>query len=112
MSIDPKVLIPILRKTIATIIAQEIVGVQPMSLPPKIATWQSDLKSLSERYNSWMTIQEKSGDGLADATELMQDKYPGPYRLVEYYDNDQGVRSLKLHFDDPKEETLWLLRWS
>jgi hypothetical protein len=38
--------------------------------------------------------------------EIMQDLYPGPYRVVETTDG------FELEFDDPKQQTFWLLRWS
>lgn len=82
---------------------------------PKIEkmTWQKYLQELQLKYASWTQLgQNKTGDGLSDATEMMREKYPGNYRVIEKYDSIKGKFVLKLEFDDPKEETFWLLRHS
>ncbi len=109
---DPKILIPLIRKHLPTLIAQDIVGVQPMTIRPKREiTWQEYLLALQSKYASWTKLgQQCEGDGLADATEMMQKKYPGPYRVVEKYNAARGTFDLELEFDDPKEKTMWLLR--
>lgn len=109
---NTKILIPLLRKIIPSVVAQEIVGVQPMSLEPRKMSWEDDLRNLSLKYNGWLTINEKTGNGLDDANEIFQSKYPGPYRLIDYYDNNRGVFSLKLGFDNPNQELLWKIKWS
>lgn len=111
---DPKILIPLIRKVMPALIAQDIVGVQPMGPRPKREqTWQEYLIQLQLRYSSWTKLgQECEGDGLAEATEMMQAKYPGPYRLTEKYNADRGTFDLKLEFDDPKQETMWLIKYS
>lgn len=45
-------------------------------------------------------------------TQEMQTWWPGGYKVVEYYDLRKGHFTLKLKFDNPSEETLWLLKWS
>ncbi len=109
---DPKILIPLIRKHLPKLIAQEIVGVQPMTIQPKREiTWQEYLIQLQRKYASWTKLgQQCEGDGLADATEMMQAKYPGPYHVVEKYNAGRGYFTLELEFDDPKEKTLWLLK--
>lgn len=76
-------------------------------------TWQDYLRKIQLNYDSWFILgQEHPGDGLPDATEMMQEKYPGPYRVVKKFDPDRETFGLVLEFDDPKEETLWRLKWS
>jgi hypothetical protein len=41
---------------------------------------------------------------MADVNDIMQELFPGPYRVVETTD------SFELEFDDPKEQTFWLLK--
>lgn len=74
-------------------------------------TWQKYLQYLQLKYASWTQLGNKTGDGLADATELMKKVYPGNYQVIEKYDSIQGKFVLKLEFEDPKEEIVWLLRW-
>lgn len=114
MTFDPKVLIPLIRKHIPKLIAQEIVGVQPMNIPTPVPdTWQTYLLKLQIKYASWTKLgQECDGDGLADATKLMQLKFPGQYRVVEKFDPTRGTFSLDLEFDDPKQKIFWLIKWS
>jgi hypothetical protein len=50
--------------------------------------------------------------GMKDVNDLMQDLYPGPYRVVAHNRSDPMVIGFSLEFDDPKEQTLWLLRRS
>lgn len=102
-----------LRKAIPQSIAEEIVGVQPMgrAVPD---TWQSYLRRLGNGINGVSerskTLTEK--DIIANAEHYMQKKYPGPYRVESYYSADKMKYDLRLKFDDPKQETMWLLRWS
>ena len=110
---DPKILIPLLRKHLPKIIAQEIVGVQPMGqeVPD---TWQSYLRRLGNGLNG-ITERSKNiteADIVANAQEYMQKKYPGKYVVEQFYNAERGRVDLRLKFDDPKEEMFWLLRWS
>lgn len=67
------------------------------------------LEELDQQYFTWLHIKG-GGNGLDDVTEILQEKYPGPYRVIEKYSPIKGRFVLKLHFDDPKDETIWLLR--
>lgn len=112
---DPKILIPLLRKHLPKIIAEEIVGVQPMGqeVPD---TWQSYLRRLGNGLNGVIGAGAKTAFSeeniVANAQEYMQKKYPGKYVVEQFYNAERGRFDLRLKFDDPKEETFWLLRWS
>ena len=56
------------------------------------------------------TVTEE--DIVANAYKWMQEKYPGPYRVEQYYNTDKMKWDLRLRFDSPKAETFWLLKWS
>ncbi len=110
-----------LRKTLPQTIAQEIVGVQPMGNAgelfmgrPVPDNWQTYLRRLGNGINGISerskTLTEK--DIIANAEHYMQKKYPGPYRVESYYNADKMKYDLRLKFDDLKQETMWLLRWS
>lgn len=43
-------------------------------------------------------------------TKRMLEKYPGNYKVVEYYSSKRGCFGLKLQFDNEKEETLFILK--
>ena len=107
---DTKRLISMLRKTIPTLIAQDIVGVQPMGPTPKPVTWQNTLRELELKYK--VRTFNGYGMGMKDVNDIMQDLYPGPYRVVEKYISGSMNFSFELEFDDPKEKTFWLLKWS
>lgn len=108
-----KILIPMIRKLMPKIIAQDIVGVQPIGPGPKREmTWRDYLNQLQLKYASWTKLRQNcEGDGLADATEMMQDRYPGPYKLVEKYDPDIGTFRLELKFEDDRHKMLWLIKY-
>ena len=117
MTPDPKMLIPLLRKHLPKIIAQEIVGVQPMSMGREVPeTWQSYLSRLSNGLNGIHGAGGKSTfteeDIVANAEKYMQKKYPGKYVVEQFYNADKMKWDLRLRFDSPKEETFWLLKWS
>lgn len=84
--------------------------------PPRLApdTWQVYLRRLGNGINGVSerskTLTEK--DIIANAEHYMQKKYPGPYCVESYYNADKMKWDLRLKFDDPREETIWLLRWS
>ena len=89
-------------------------GVYHAPYRPAPETWQSYLRRLGNGINGVFerskTITEE--DIVANAYKWMQIKYPGPYRVESYYNSDKMKFDLRLVFDDPKEETLWLLRWT
>ena len=111
-----------LRKTMPTQIANAIAGVQPMGSAggvfgverPAPDTWQSYLRRLGNGINGISerskTLTEK--DIIANAEHYMQKKYPGNYIVESYYNADKMKWDLKLRFNDPKEETMWLLKYS
>ena len=103
-------IINLLRKTLPQTIAQEIVGVQPMGrVVPE--TWQSYLRRLGNGLNGVTTNQYiTEADIVANAQKYMQIKYPGPYQVEPYYNSKKMKMDLRLKFEDPKEETMWLLR--
>jgi len=82
-------------------------------IPQLDTTWQAYLTKLQADYVAWTKLgQQCEGDGLADANEMMQACYPGPYHIVERYDPQKAAFTLQLEFDDPREKTMFLLKWS
>ncbi len=77
-------------------------------------TWQSYLRRLGNGLNGLsersVTITEE--DIVANAQEYMQKRYPGLYRVEQYYNVQKMKWDLRLKFDDPKQETMWLIKWS
>jgi len=78
-----------------------------MVMTPKHWTWQDYLRELELRCCHWVVKNKLS---MQDVNAIMQDLYPGPYRVVEKYLLGRMVIGLSLEFDDPKEETFWLLK--
>ena len=78
-------------------------------------TWQSYLCRFSNGLNGVVgaggtPVSEE--DIVANAEKYMQKKYPGNYTVEQYYNADKMKWDLRLKFDDPKDKTMWLLRWS
>lgn len=81
--------------------------------PFESTRWQDRLRELELKFASWLKIGNVSREGgLQDVTWMMQVSYPGNYTVVEAYDAKRGVFGFKLKFDDPKEELIWLMKWS
>ena len=75
--------------------------------------WQKKLMELELNFASRPEIGHVSREGrLADVNMIMQYQFPGPYRVIEKYLPNRGVFGFSLEFDDPKEKTMWLLKWS
>lgn len=101
-----------LRKSLPQTIAQEIVGVQPMgrAVPE---TWQSYLRRLGNGLNGVATNKYiTEADIVENAQKYMMLKYPGNYQVEPYYSPDKMKWDLRLKFANPKEETLWLIKYS
>lgn len=109
---NDKIMIPLVRRLMPAIIANEIVGVQTMTDADYFKSWRDHLDFLQAKYTSWLLTQECSGDGIKDATEIMQEFYPGPYRIIEEFDPNRGMFRLNVKFDDPHQEMLWKIKWS
>ena len=79
-------------------------------------TWQHYLSRLGNGLNGVMGAGAKTTFSeeniVANAQKYMQKKYPGPYRVEQFYNADKMKWDLRLKFEDPKEKTMWLLRWS
>lgn len=41
----------------------------------------------------------------------MQEFFPGPYTIEEYYDANLGRFNYRLKFEDPKQELLWKIKY-
>lgn len=103
-----------IRKVLPTVIAREIVGVQPMSIGAKTPeTWQGYLRRLGNGLNGVATNKYITAEDIIDnAQKCMQINYPGQYTVEQFYNAESGRFDLRLKFDDPKEEIVWLLRWT
>ena len=66
--------------------------------------YEEYLRSLNQKFNSWVntTFVKDKVEGLTDALELMQQRYPG----------SRGAFELDVKFDNPKEEMLWKMKWA
>lgn len=74
--------------------------------------WQKTLRELQLKYTIWIKTFNSPETGMEDVNIIMQTLYPGPYRVVDKYLPDIKIIDLQLEFDDPKEQTIWLLKWS
>ena len=73
-------------------------------------TWQSELNRYKKSpfENSVDTRMEYH---LIRATEQMQEKYPGNYVVEEYYNGENFAFDLRLKFDTPDDEIMFLLKY-
>lgn len=65
--------------------------------------WKKDLNILRNVYMF---------DVAFDKIDRFKEKYPGNYTLKPIYDSKRMVYAYKLIFDDPLEETFWILKYS
>jgi len=76
-------------------------------------TWQSYLSRLGNGLNGVPTNKYiTEADILDNAQKYMQLNYPGNYTVEPFYNTKKMKVDLRLKFEDPREETVWLLRWS
>jgi hypothetical protein len=92
-------------------------SIQPYPVrSPKDWPWQYYLLELELKYNRWIETRYGTHNvtelGMQDVNDIMQDLYPGPYRVVAHNRSDRVEVEFSLEFDDPKEQTFWLLKWS
>ena len=81
---------------------------------PVSQTWQSYLRRLGNGINGVADRSETvtEADIVARAEKYMQINYPGSYRVEQYYNSDKMKWDLRLRFDNPAEETFWVLKQS
>jgi hypothetical protein len=85
---------------------------------PKDWTWQDHMRELEIKYNKWIETRYGTHNvtelGMQDVNDIMQKLYPGPYRVVgRVVAHNRPYRvevEFSLEFDDPKEQTFWLLK--
>lgn len=111
-----------IRKTLPTQIAESIAGVQPLGVAagafnvgrPVPDTWHTYLRRLGNGLNGIVgaggTTTVTEADIVSNAEKHMQKRYPGPYRVEQYYNSEKMKWDLRLKFADPQEETMWLLK--
>jgi hypothetical protein len=63
-------------------------------------SWESYLRSLKLNQPS-ITLERVS--------ELMKEKYPGDYEIMEWYNPNRGVMDFRMKFADPRKEMLWVI---
>ena len=63
---------------------------------------------------SWQSLLEEAhltGVAQGGIEAFMQDFFPGPYSVEEYYDAKLGRFNYRLKFEDPKQETIWRIKY-
>ena len=72
----------------------------------------SVLHALHTKYVLWKASFPKQTNQIEQVTEVMQEQFPGPYTIVEAYNPQRGCFELQTRFSDPKQETLWRIKYS
>lgn len=111
-------------------VAYDIVGAQTMTGPigqqifnmrfnyaailsEKKFGWQNSLDHLTAHYyNRYTQDKDQPEFKIMTAIAHMQEIYPGNYILEEYYDSDTKRHRLKMVFDSPEEESMFIMRYS
>ena len=72
-------------------------------------SWQRYLTRLEESYKTWAeTGYYDPSTGVDDVNGMMQNRFPGPYTVIEVWDEQtKQFVEFRLEFDDPKKEILW-----
>lgn len=111
--------IPIIRNILPGVIAQEIVGVQPMTTNAgQFFTMQASYKPTSpwEYLRNWEMSDRGPEETIAKLNERMQERWPGKYRIIvkEVRDKERYYKVSKhfFEFETPAEETLFRIKYS
>jgi len=126
-----KILIPTIRRVTPETLAQDIIGVQPMTGPAgsvyTMRTRYGDIKRTWKDYSVY-TMRTRYGDikrtwkdyleslkwcTCEEATSLMQSEFPGPYTLQERFDNtlDKTVgRYYTMEWENDDDRIFWILK--
>ena len=70
------------------------------------------LHNLHKKYVLWRQSSPDQLNPLEQVVEVMQERFPGPYSIVEAYNPKRGCFELQTRFSDPKQETLWRIKYS
>lgn len=106
-----KILIPMIRKVMPTLIAQDIVGVQPMGPLDPPTDWRAYLKYLYKKYVMWKPTTD-CNDKIEQLTEMMQERYPGEYVVAEKLNEETQEMQPYLKFTDPRYELMFNIKWA
>lgn len=71
----------------------------------------SALHELHKKYILWRQSSPEEKDPIGQLTEVMQSRFPGPYVVEEFYNAGLGRFDLRLRFADPKQETMWRIKY-
>lgn len=119
MKTDKSVLIPLIRKIMPGVIAQDIVGVQPMtgSTGQIFSMSGESTPTTPWEYLENCTWSNRGPDEtLAKLNERMQNRWPGNYKIivkeVRAKDSMYRVSKYVFEFDTPAEETLFRIKYS
>ena len=76
--------------------------------------YEDYLRKLTAKYFMWLSTNSFTSreEGLEEAREMMQQRYPGNYVLHQVYNYHRGAFELAVKFDNPKEEMLWKMKWA
>lgn len=75
--------------------------------------WQAELERLYTSYLSGTDLYSPEvSNKITKITEKMKNKFPGKYRIEECYSHRHRQFHLRLVFDTPQEELMWLMRYS
>jgi hypothetical protein len=78
----------------------------------KNENWQTYLNQLSFGLNGINLMEPNCETVLERANFGMQQKYPGRYVVEAFFDPNTLKWNLRLKFFDPKDHTMFLLRYS
>jgi len=74
--------------------------------------WQRDLRAFEDECSAkYHNMLLHGQDIKSDCLDKMQKKYPGKYDLI-WAKTDHMLWHLEIMFEDPAEQTLFLLKWT
>ncbi len=84
----------------------------------KTMTYKERLIQLHNQKLQYRDLSRRDYHGHVDSdeeiiktiTEKMQHEWPGPYIVEEYFDSKRMSFALRLKFNSPQEETLWMIK--
>jgi len=77
---------------------------------PYVPLFMVDVRS-TQSWQEMLAEARLRGKNKEGVEAFMQDFFPGPYTIQEYYNVKLGRFDYKLVFEDPRQETLWRLKY-
>ena len=79
---------------------------------PAPTTWQETLDQLHTEFDLWTSAQGADlHNKMEQFTQIMQERFPGPYVVEEFFNAPKGRFDYRLKFESEKQELMWKIKF-